>query len=48
MNLEKNKKALFLTDIENGLEPILQEVTNIQAENMLNGNGGTWSPSRNS
>lgn len=35
MNLEKNKKALFLTDIENGLEPILQEVTNIQAENIL-------------
>jgi carbonic anhydrase len=35
MNLDKNKKALFLTDIENGLEPILQEVTNIQPENML-------------
>jgi carbonic anhydrase len=35
MNLDKNKKALFLTDIENGLEPILQEVTNIRAENML-------------
>ncbi|WP_163183044.1 carbonic anhydrase [Neobacillus sedimentimangrovi] len=35
MNLDKNKKVLFLTDIENGLEPILQEVTNIRAENML-------------
>ncbi|GAA0425828.1 carbonic anhydrase [Virgibacillus salarius] len=35
MNLDKNKKALFLTDMENGLEPILQEVTNIRAENML-------------
>jgi carbonic anhydrase len=35
MNLDKNKKALFLTDIENGLEPILQEVTNIRADNML-------------
>lgn len=33
MNLDK--KALFLTDIENGLEPILQEVTNIRPENML-------------
>lgn len=35
MNLEKNKKVLFLTDIENGLEPILQEVTNIPVKNML-------------
>ncbi|SHR23827.1 Carbonic anhydrase [Mycobacteroides abscessus subsp. abscessus] len=35
MNLDKNQKALFLTDIENGLESILQEVTNIRAENML-------------
>ncbi len=35
MDLNKNKKALFLTDIENGLKPILQEVTNIRAENML-------------
>ncbi|MCM3409810.1 carbonic anhydrase [Metabacillus litoralis] len=35
MNLDENKKALFLTDIENRLEPILQEVTNIQPENML-------------
>ncbi|MBM7587635.1 carbonic anhydrase [Bacillus pakistanensis] len=35
MNLDKNKKALFLTDMENGLEPILQEVTNIRAENIL-------------
>lgn len=30
-----NKKVLFLTDIENGLEPILQEATNTPAENML-------------
>lgn len=30
-----NKKVLFLTDIENGLEPILQEVTNTPAEKML-------------
>ncbi|PRP49046.1 carbonic anhydrase [Bacillus halotolerans] len=30
-----NKKVLFLTDMENGLEPILQEVTNTPAENML-------------
>lgn len=30
-----NKKVLFLTDIENGLEPILQEVTDTPAENML-------------
>jgi carbonic anhydrase len=35
MELNNNKKALFLTDIENGLEPILQEVTHIRAENML-------------
>jgi carbonic anhydrase len=35
MNLDKNQKALFLTDIETGLESILQEVTNIRAENML-------------
>lgn len=35
MDLNKNTKALFLTDIENGLKPILQEVTNIRAENML-------------
>jgi len=33
MNVDK--KVLFLTDIENGLEPILQEVTNTPAENML-------------
>ncbi|HZG70203.1 MAG TPA: hypothetical protein VEY51_01595 [Chondromyces sp.] len=31
----KNTKALFLTDVETGLEPILQERTNIQPENML-------------
>ncbi|PJZ01674.1 carbonic anhydrase [Bacillus vallismortis] len=30
-----NKKVLCLTDIENGLEPILQEATNTSAENML-------------
>lgn len=35
MTLDKKQKVLFLTDIENGLEPILQEVTNIQPENML-------------
>ncbi|RBW67552.1 carbonic anhydrase [Bacillus taeanensis] len=35
MNLDKIQKALFLTDIENGLETILQEVTNIHPENML-------------
>ncbi len=35
MNGNQNKKVLFLTDIENGLEPILQEVTNTPAENML-------------
>lgn len=35
MNLDKNQKALFLTDMENGLDSILQEVTNIRAENML-------------
>ncbi len=35
MNLDENQKALFLTDIENGIETILQEVTNIRTENML-------------
>lgn len=35
MNVNQNKKVLFLTDMENGLEPILQEVTNTPAENML-------------
>ncbi|MEC2402708.1 carbonic anhydrase [Bacillus subtilis] len=35
MNVNQNKKVLFLTDIENGLEPILQEATNTSAENML-------------
>lgn len=35
MNVIQNKKVLFLTDIENGLEPILQEATNTSAENML-------------
>ncbi|MFP7233025.1 carbonic anhydrase [Bacillus subtilis] len=35
MNGNQNKKVLFLTDIENGLEPILQEVTNTPAEHML-------------
>lgn len=35
MKLDKNKKALFLTNIGNGLESILQEVTNIRPENML-------------
>lgn len=36
MDLNKNmKKALFLTDIEPGLEPFLQQETNIELENML-------------
>lgn len=35
MNLDKNRKALFLTDIESGVSPILQEVTNIRPESML-------------
>lgn len=35
MNLDENQKALFLTDVENGLESILQEMTNIRVENML-------------
>ncbi|PEI82250.1 carbonic anhydrase [Bacillus toyonensis] len=34
MNL-KNKKVLLLTEIEHGIEPIIQQVTNIQQENML-------------
>lgn len=35
MNLDKNQKVLFITDIEYEIERILQEVTNIQAENIL-------------
>ncbi|OCA92029.1 carbonic anhydrase [Pseudobacillus wudalianchiensis] len=35
MNVDKNKKALFLMDIENELEPILQEMTHIRSENVL-------------
>ncbi|WP_270341777.1 carbonic anhydrase [Bacillus mobilis] len=31
----KNKKILLLTDIEHGIEPIIQQETNIQQENML-------------
>lgn len=31
----KNKKVLLLTDIEHGIAPIIQQVTNIQQENML-------------
>ncbi|ANC20163.1 carbonic anhydrase [Bacillus cereus] len=31
----KNKKVLLLTDIEHGIEPIIQQVTNMQQENML-------------
>ncbi|HDR3656840.1 TPA: carbonic anhydrase [Bacillus cereus] len=31
----KNKKVLLLTDIEHGIEPTIQQVTNIQQENML-------------
>ncbi|PER14062.1 carbonic anhydrase [Bacillus cereus] len=30
-----NKKVLLLTDIKHGIEPIIQQVTNIQQENML-------------
>lgn len=35
MKVDPIRKALFLTDLENGLESILQEVTNIRPENML-------------
>lgn len=35
MYLNKNKKALFLTDIEPGLESFLQQETDIPLENML-------------
>ncbi|MFB6732090.1 carbonic anhydrase [Bacillus mobilis] len=31
----KNKKVLLLTDIEHGIEPIIQQETNSQQENML-------------
>lgn len=31
----KNKKILLLTDIEQGIEPIIQQITNLQQENML-------------
>nr|AYA73840.1 carbonic anhydrase [Bacillus cereus] len=31
----KNKKVLLLTDIKHEIEPIIQQVTNIQQENML-------------
>ncbi|PDZ70256.1 carbonic anhydrase [Bacillus cereus] len=31
----KKKKVLVLTDIEHGIEPIIQQVTNIQQENIL-------------
>lgn len=31
----KNKKILLLTEIEHGIEPIIQQETNIQQENML-------------
>ncbi|MGF9876962.1 carbonic anhydrase [Bacillus albus] len=31
----KNKKVLVLTDIEHGIEPIIQQVTNIQQESIL-------------
>ncbi|MFH3639850.1 hypothetical protein WAH83_23750, partial [Acinetobacter baumannii] len=31
----KNKKVLLLTDMEHGIESIIQQVTNIQQENML-------------
>nr|WP_309100628.1 carbonic anhydrase [Fredinandcohnia onubensis] len=32
---QTRKKTLFITDMESGLEPILQEETNVQPENML-------------
>lgn len=35
LDLDKNKKAIFLTDMESGLRPILQKETNIQLENMF-------------
>lgn len=35
MNVDTNQKVLFLMDMDNGLESILQEVTNIRPENML-------------
>lgn len=35
MNLSETKKAIFLTDIEPGLEPLLQQETKIPLENML-------------
>lgn len=35
MKVDPIKNVLFLTDLENGLEPILQEATNIRPENML-------------
>ncbi len=31
----KHKKVLLLTEMEQGIEPIIQQVTNIQQENML-------------
>ncbi|MBE5107494.1 carbonic anhydrase [Bacillus thuringiensis] len=31
----KNKKVLLLIDIEHGIEPIIQQVTNVQRENTL-------------
>ncbi|GCF68898.1 carbonic anhydrase [Bacillus paranthracis] len=31
----KHKKVLLLTEMEQGIEPIIQQVTNIQRENML-------------
>ncbi|MES5955654.1 carbonic anhydrase [Bacillus fungorum] len=31
----KNKKVLLLTDIEHGIEAIIQQITNVQRENML-------------
>ena len=33
--MQKNKKVLLLTDIEHEIEPIIQQVTNVQRENML-------------
>ncbi len=33
--MQRIKKVLLLTDIEHGIEPIIQQVTNVQRENML-------------
>lgn len=35
MNLNKHKKALFITDMESGFEPFLHQESTIHSENML-------------